>query len=345
MIDDSGAALVEEFIEGDEATVLVVENADDPTNPHAYRPIQYRFPEGETFKHYDLKWVDFHGLSAFPVEDPELDEKLRTMSCDFFRGIGGASYGRCDIRIDREGRPFMLEINPNCGVFYPPTDPGSADLILMNDPQGHAGFAKRIVEAAFARHERRRRSWQVLPRATRDYGIFATRDIAKGETIMVWEEQAHHLVTRSRVERAWDERHREWFVRYAWPLTDEIFVMWSDDPREWRPVNHACDPNAWLEGLDVVARRPIARGEEILLDYATFYDERMPPFACGCGAEECRRVIRGEDYLLDLVARYEGHLSDHVARRRAARLAATEDEREPAAAAGPQDFGLMDQLD
>lgn len=315
-IDENGAALIEEFIDGQEATVLVVENAEDPTQPYSYRPIMYRFPEGESFKHYDLKWVDFHGLSAYPVENPELDMVLRRMSSDFFQGIHGASYGRCDIRIDREGRPFMLEINPNCGVYYPVTDPGSADLILMDDPEGHAGFTRRIVEAAFARHRRRQRPWQVLPRVSQDYGAFATRDIAQGETIIEWEGRAHHLVTRSRVERMWDGRHRDWFARYAWPLTDEIWVTWSDDPREWCPVNHGCDPNAWLSGLDVVARRPIARGEEIVLDYATFYDERMPPFSCACGAEQCRGVVRGDDYLLGEVSRYEGHFSDHIARRR-----------------------------
>ncbi len=316
MIADNGAALLEEFIDGTEATVLVVEDAQDPTRPHAYRSIMYRFPEGESFKHYDLKWIDFHGLSAFPVEDPDLDAVLRRMSSDFFRGIGGASYGRCDIRIDHDGRPFMLEINPNCGVYYPRTDPGSADLILMDDAEGHVGFTRRIVEAAFARHARRQRPWQVLPRASQDYGVFAARDIAQGETVIPWEGRPHNLVTRSHVERAWDERHRDWFARYAWPLTDEVWVTWSDDPREWRPVNHGCDPNAWLSGLDVVARRPIARGEEIVLDYATFYDERMPPFNCACGARECRGVVRGDDYLLDEVSRYEGHFSDYLARRR-----------------------------
>jgi hypothetical protein len=46
----------------------------------------------------------------------------------------------------------MLEINPNCGVYYPPTDPGSADLCLAKDPAGHEGFTRQIVAAAFARH-------------------------------------------------------------------------------------------------------------------------------------------------------------------------------------------------
>ena len=66
-----GAALIEEFIEGTEVTVLVAENPDDPLRPKTYTPIQYRFPEGETFKHSAMKWVDYQEMSAFPIEDPD----------------------------------------------------------------------------------------------------------------------------------------------------------------------------------------------------------------------------------------------------------------------------------
>ena len=48
----------------------------------------------------------------------------------------------------------MLEINANCGIYYPPADYGSADLCLTHDPAGHAGFTRNLVEAAFARHAR-----------------------------------------------------------------------------------------------------------------------------------------------------------------------------------------------
>jgi len=54
-----------------------------------------------------------------------------------------------------DGTPYMLEINPNCGVYYPATAPGSADLCLAHDPAGHEGFTRQIVEAALRRHERR----------------------------------------------------------------------------------------------------------------------------------------------------------------------------------------------
>jgi D-alanine-D-alanine ligase len=150
-----GAALIEEYIEGIECTVLVVEDPDRPDRPTTYVPMQYRFPEGESFKHEHLKWVEYDGLTSFPVEDPVLAVRLRDESARFFVALGGVSFGRCDLRVDRDGTPYMLEINPNCGVFYPPTDPGSADLILLNDPAGHIGFTEQIVRAALARHARR----------------------------------------------------------------------------------------------------------------------------------------------------------------------------------------------
>ena len=149
-----GAALIEEYIDGIECTVLVAENPDDPNKPKTYTPAQYQFPKGESFKHSDLKWVDYEGLSSFPVQDQQLADRLRDECARFFVELGAASFGRCDIRVDRSGTPYMLEINPNCGVYYPPKDYGSADICLSLDPEGHAGFTRQLVAAAFGRHRR-----------------------------------------------------------------------------------------------------------------------------------------------------------------------------------------------
>jgi D-alanine-D-alanine ligase len=146
-----GAALIEEFVEGTECAVLVAENPDDPAQPKTYTPMQYHFPEGESFKHANMKWVEYDRMSACPVADPALEARLRAVSARFFVALRGASFGRCDLRVDRDGTPFMLEINPNCGVYYPPTDPGSADLCLAHDPEGHVGFTRRLIRAALQR--------------------------------------------------------------------------------------------------------------------------------------------------------------------------------------------------
>ena len=154
IISRHGAALIEEYIDGIECTVLVAENPDDPNRPKTYTPAQYQFPKGESFKHSDLKWVDYEGLSSFPVQDLKLAERLRDECAKFFVELGAASFGRCDIRVDRSGTPYMLEINPNCGVYYPPKDYGSADICLSLDPEGHEGFTRQLVAAAFGRHRR-----------------------------------------------------------------------------------------------------------------------------------------------------------------------------------------------
>ena len=150
-----GAALIEEFIEGTECTVLVAENPDDPAQPKTYTPLQYRFPDGESFKHEDLKWVEYDTMSAVPVGDAALEARLRDVSARFFVALRGASFGRCDIRVDRNGTPFMLEINANCGVYYPPKDAGGADLCLAHDPEGHVGFTRQLIRAALRRHQLR----------------------------------------------------------------------------------------------------------------------------------------------------------------------------------------------
>ncbi len=155
IISKHGAALIEEYIPGTECTVLVAENPKNPKKPTTYTPIQYQFPSGETFKHSDLKWEDYSGLSAVPVNDPKLSKRIRDESARFFLELNGASFGRCDIRVSPDGTPYMLEINPNCGLYYPPADAASADLCLSHDPAGHEGFTRQLVASALKRHRKR----------------------------------------------------------------------------------------------------------------------------------------------------------------------------------------------
>jgi D-alanine-D-alanine ligase len=143
------AALIEEYIDGLECTVLVAENPSDPSRPTTYSPIQYRFPDGESFKHESLKWINWCDLKSFPVEDPVLGARLRDEAARFFLALNGTSFGRCDVRVDGDGTPFWLEINPNCGVYS--YDECAADTILQYDPAGLEGFTRQIVAAAMAR--------------------------------------------------------------------------------------------------------------------------------------------------------------------------------------------------
>lgn len=155
MIGLFGGAMVEEFIEGGEYSVLVSENPDDPSNPVTYVPVEVIFPPGESFKHTDMKWYRYEELQCNPVTDPELSARLQEMSASLFVGLNGTGYGRCDIRMNAEGELYMLEINPQGAIFYPPEAPGMADYILRFDPRGHAGFVDLLFRSALARHKQR----------------------------------------------------------------------------------------------------------------------------------------------------------------------------------------------
>ena len=124
------------------------------------------------------------------------------------------------------------------------------------------------------------------------------------------------IQARSHARSTWPARELGWLERYAYPLNDEVLVTWSPRPEAWAPINHSCDPNAWLEGLDLVARHPIAPGEEITVEYATFIAGAGAAFSCHCGSADCRGRVSPEDWRSpELSRRYHGHSSAYVAAR------------------------------
>jgi D-alanine-D-alanine ligase-like ATP-grasp enzyme len=150
-IQTFGAALIEEFIEGREITVFVSENPDNPAKPISYQPLEFMLPEGETFLHYDLKWSTTSEIYYELIEDTKLSRKLQDAARRLFLGLGGTGYARCDTRVTSEGDVYVLEINPNCGIFFGDEDPGCTDYILFNDDKGMEGFLDTMLRVALNR--------------------------------------------------------------------------------------------------------------------------------------------------------------------------------------------------
>ena len=153
-IEMFGRALLEEFIEGREFTCLIAENPDDPDSPITFKPVEFIFPDGESFKHYDMKWVEYEKMSVAPVKEARIEKVLRDQTARLFKAMNGNGYARCDYRMGADGTIHMLEINPNCGIFYAPDEPGSADFSLINDPvYNHNKFLKLIIRSAKNRRD------------------------------------------------------------------------------------------------------------------------------------------------------------------------------------------------
>jgi len=285
--------LVETYIPGRELTVLVAADPDGK-QVHSFQPVEYHFPEGYTFKTYSLKTSALHPNANIICDDPILSSALKQAAAKIFTSFQGVGYARMDFRVDNEGNIYFLEVNFTCSVFYTDGYEGSADYILQNDSIGQAGFLQLIIQEGINRHRRKQKKYTMRGNALAGYGIYATLPIHTGEIIFEGEGKSQRIITRRQVRQHWPPEDQITFNRYAYPLSSELFILWDDNPAEWAPQNHHCEPNTRYDGLNVIALREIATGEELTLDYASFLDEHMQPFACKCDSSKCRGTITGK---------------------------------------------------
>ncbi|HMR92912.1 MAG TPA: SET domain-containing protein-lysine N-methyltransferase [Chitinophagaceae bacterium] len=293
IFNEYGPLLVEEYIEGREFTVLVAANPDGKSCT-VYKPVEYVFPEGKEFKTYSLKTSELHPDCNRPCDDESLEKELKQAAEKIFTGFNGVGYARLDFRVNSKGEIFFLEINFTCSVFYEDGYEGSADYILKYDEKGKSGFLNQIIAEGIARYQRKKKPYLMRGNAISGFGIYAARDIVKGEIVFAGEEKAHRIVTHRHVRDNWSDNQQLAFRRYAYALCEEVFVLWDQEPGEWAPQNHSCEANTGVDGLNVIALKHIRQGEELTLDYADFLDETMEPFTCHCGAKQCRGFIQGK---------------------------------------------------
>ena len=152
----------------------------------------------------------------------------------------------------------------------------------------------------------------VAPSDIQGQGLFARAAIAEGE-----------VVVRLGGEVLTDEEFRVRIVNLkkysALAIDDGLNLLIGDDsPTTFG--NHSCDANLWMaDAVTLIARRPIAAGEEVTVDYATHTADLAWSMTCNCGSPSCRQVVTHEDWRRpDVQARYAGHFSPFLNRRIAA---------------------------
>lgn len=167
MSSQYGSARIEEFIEGREFTCLVADNPDNLDDPYVYQPVEIIFQEGETFKHWAMKF-DANASVDMDLEfvtEPALARRIKSMVKKMFVAMGGVGYGRADLRMDKDGNLFMLEMNPNPCLLNMEEDFTSGDYMMQEDPGGVDGFLDRIFRSGIQRLEMRKMPVPVqLPR-------------------------------------------------------------------------------------------------------------------------------------------------------------------------------------
>lgn len=284
--------LVEEYIDGREFTVLVAANAGS-SDCTAYTPLEFVFPEGKKFKTYSLKTSELHKECNLPCKDEILSKKLKDAALKIFKEFNGVGYARMDFRVNDKKEVFFLEINFTCSVFYEDGYEGSADYVLLNEPGGKKEFLEHIISEGIYRHQQKQKKYSLKGNSISGYGIYANKNIQKDEAIFQNEGKSHRLISKKYVEEHWNAEDISVFRKYAWPVGNDIYVLWDEDPTGWAPQNHSCDPNTKYVGLNVVATKNIKKGEEFTLDYTTFLNEEMETFICNCGSTHCKKIIQG----------------------------------------------------
>jgi SET domain-containing protein len=151
-------------------------------------------------------------------------------------------------------------------------------------------------------------------------GLVATRPLRKGETVLIF---GGTLFSKTQVEAGKANN------RTLMQIDDDSWLgnRAEEPPGEDYFINHSCDPNLWMsDEVTLTARRDIADGEEITMDYAMHFADpnwtmRTP---CKCGSSQCRQIITGKDWTLArLQARYRDHFSP-ILNRRVATLVGTD---------------------
>ena len=148
-------ALVEEFIDGVELTVGVLGN-----NPLRALPIlEIDFSgcqhSGEFF--YSWRMKEYQGDEALGLDpvfhcparlSPALTTCVHDMALRAHRALNCWDVSRTDIRLHKDGTPFVLEVNPLPGL-----DPLESNLPIMTHAAGisHAELINRLVELAIER--------------------------------------------------------------------------------------------------------------------------------------------------------------------------------------------------
>lgn len=109
---------------------------------------------------YAAKWdenhVDYAGTRPALMQDvsADVERAIQTVAIAAYQALGLRDFGRIDVRVDATGRPWVIDVNPNCDLS---PDAGVARAAA------HAGMAYpaligRICELAWARHREQSRA-------------------------------------------------------------------------------------------------------------------------------------------------------------------------------------------
>jgi D-alanine-D-alanine ligase len=152
-------ALIEEFIEGREIYVSILDRVD--AEPMVFPFFEIDFSDMPSDRpnivSFEGKWVEdsaeYKGTRPVRCEGlpPELYALITKTALGAFRTVGLRDYGRIDFRLSSAGVPYVIDVNPNCDL----SDlAGGYSRAAKAAGLSYKDLILRILDLALARHER-----------------------------------------------------------------------------------------------------------------------------------------------------------------------------------------------
>ncbi len=140
--------MVEEFIVGDEVTVGIIGNS--PPKVIGMMRIVPRRRERHFVYSLEVKrdYLNLVDYECPPQLEDEVRERIALSSLKVFGILGCRDFARLDFRINPDGMPYFLEINPLPGLGT------YSDLVIMAQKLGwtHQGLIQAVLETALKRY-------------------------------------------------------------------------------------------------------------------------------------------------------------------------------------------------
>ena len=153
------SALIEEFLPGREFTIAILGNGSDTRILPIIEIVYDRYPEGIVpLYSYEAKWILDTKESEFDVFDcpanidPVLEEKIKKITLDTYNVLRCKDWSRVDVRLDKNGEPSIIEINPLPGIIPDPTENSSFPKAARAAGMTYEDMINSVLYAAAQRY-------------------------------------------------------------------------------------------------------------------------------------------------------------------------------------------------
>ncbi len=149
-------ALIEEYVEGDEYDVSIIGNDENVQVLPLSKSTFEKLPDGVWHIYpYEAKWNHDGGVyKDIQVQrDAKIPQRLAALiseiALDTYNILDCHDYGRVEIRVDKDGNPYVIELNPNPSINDGDAVPGAAEFLGMD----YADFIEYILKLAVQRYK------------------------------------------------------------------------------------------------------------------------------------------------------------------------------------------------